>query len=509
MTGVATEEEVAYLDELAATTDEFADDPYGHVMWAYPWGEAGTELEDKSGPDDWQTEELQFIRDELRRGGDLGALILLAVRSGHGTGKTALFAWIAIWAITTRRDAKGVLTAMSGTQLRTKTWAELAKWYSLFIAREFWDLQATSLIPKGVSPADQRKWRLDGVTWSVVNTSAFAGLHNEGKRIVVLFDEASEIEDIIWEITRGALTDANTQIIWIVMGQPTQVTGEFFRCFVSGEWRTRTIDSRTSKFTNKKLLQEWIDRYQIDSDFVRVRVLGLPPRSGITNFISLEDVQHARRRNLEFRNQYTQYPKRMGVDPARFGDDKSVVVVRQGPKILGLWDYSGLDGPNLASRIVTEIWPLHSDISGCAVDAIGIGASCVDALARVNRTNSGAFPLLPVNVALNAWLEDEYHNLSAELWGRMRDWMKTADIPDKEDLQKQLVERKYGFDGRSRIQLESKDDMKRRGLDSPDMADAIALTFYEDTIVKSAANRVKKIERVAPRVVMWKGRAIG
>src|SRR5690606_38633063 len=112
------------------------------------------------------------------------------------------------------------------------------------------------------------------VPWSERNTEAFAGLHNAGKRIIVIFDEASAIPDIIWETTEGALTDVDTEILWFVFGNPTRNTGRFRDCFDGGKfahrWRQQKVDSRQVQRTNKKEIEDWIADYGLDSDFVRV-----------------------------------------------------------------------------------------------------------------------------------------------------------------------------------------------------------------------------------------------
>ena len=487
-------------DQLLEDLVSFENDPEGFVLWAFPWGEAGTPLEFHPGPDDWQLEELRDMGRRLQEGGDNGCLIQDAFRSGHGVGKSAFLSWLILWALTTRVRTRGVVTAVTDTQLRTKTWAEASKWFSMFIARDLFDMQATSLSPKSKDLTLKREWRIDAVSWSKMNTSAFAGLHNQGKRLVVLFDEASEIDNIIYEVTRGALTDKDTQIIWLLFGQPTQTVGEFFHAFDKGEFVPHTLDSRNSRFSNKKLLQKWIDTYGEDSDFVRVRVKGLPPRAGLRNFIPIDLIKAARKRELAQGSWY-QYPKRMGVDPAAFGDNLSVVTVRQGPKILGQWAFSGLDGPDLASRICLDIWPLHKEITGCAVDAIGIGADLCSALSRVKD-----FPLLRVNVAMPASDTDLYHNLRAELWGRSRKWLETAEIPDEDELEVHAVNLQYGFDAKSRFQLESKEDLKRRGLDSPDRWDSVALTFFEDTIIRVAAKKAVALPTRTRRAIVWGSR---
>jgi hypothetical protein len=144
--------------------------------------------------------------------------IQIARASGHGIGKSALVAWIILWAISTFEDTKGVVTANTENQLKTKTWAEVSKWHRMFIARDLFKMTATALFAN--DPLHERTWRIDMVPWSERNTEAFAGLHNQGKRILVIFDEGSAIPDLIWEVTEGALTDQDTQIIWMAVRQP-------------------------------------------------------------------------------------------------------------------------------------------------------------------------------------------------------------------------------------------------------------------------------------------------
>ena len=491
------------VDLILEEAAEFQDDPLGFAIWNYPWGAENSPLHKFPGPDTWQTDTLGEIGNALQAGAENGCLIQKAIRSGHGTGKSALVGMLCDWAMATMARTRGVVTAMTEPQLRTKTWSEIAKWHGMSLTQHLFEVQGRSIIAKGVDKSGQalsRIWRIDAVPWSVHAPSAFAGLHNLGRRILLIFDEASEIDDEIWRVSRGALTDANTQILWLVMGQPTQTSGQFYNCFSSKEWTCRTVDARQSRFSNKKLLQQWIEDYGEDSDFVRVRVRGLPPRAGISNFISVDAVQAARHRDMD-RTLWLQMPKRMSIDPARFGDDSSVITLRQGQKLIKQWKYSGLDGPDLASRAVLEVWQNHRDITGCAVDAIGIGASCCDALKRVQ-----GFPLLEVNVAAPATDDTTYTNLRAELWDRMRKWMQTAEIPDDQELENQLCSLKYGFDGKSRIQMQSKKDLKAEGYPSPDLADSLSLSFFEDVVIRKAALKAPHLPSRTRLGLVWNRR---
>ena len=225
-----------------------------------------------------------------------------ATASGHGIGKSTEVAWLILWSTMTHEDSRGVCTANTEGQLRNKTWPELSKWFALLqfdVLREMFVLEATSL--HSTQPGHERTWRFDAIPWSERNPEAFAGLHNAGKRIVLLFDEASSIIDAIWDTASGALTDAGTEILFLAFGNPTRNSGYFHSAFKGRhrtEWRHRMIDGRDVKRTNKAQLQAWIDTYGDDSDFVRVRVKGQFPRAGTTQFISTELVQGARKREV-------------------------------------------------------------------------------------------------------------------------------------------------------------------------------------------------------------------
>ena len=152
-----------------------------------------------------------------------------------GPGKSVLVAWVILWAITTHPDTRGIVTANTESQLRQKTWAELAKWFRLCLWRHWFDMTATAIYSSDA--AHEKTWRVDAAAWQERNVAAFAGLHNQGKRVLAVFDEASAIPDVIWETTEGALTDADTEIIWLVCGNPTRNTGRFRECF--GRFRHR------------------------------------------------------------------------------------------------------------------------------------------------------------------------------------------------------------------------------------------------------------------------------
>jgi hypothetical protein len=494
------------FEELAACRN----DPLRFVLWAFPWGEPGTVLENEEGPEPWQVDQLRRIGQRLRgETADAVSVIEEDISSGHGVGKSTQVAWLILWAISTHEDTRGVVTANTDTQLRTKTWAELSKWYQLFVAKQMFTLTATAIFIAGDN-VREKSWRIDAVPWSENNTEAFAGLHNKGKRIIVIFDEASTIADAIWDVTRGALTDKDTQIIWARFGNPTRTTGEFFKqCTTQKRNHYSRVDSRNVRFTNKGQIAAWIDDYGEDSDFVRVRVKGMFPRAGYANFISPEAVTKARRRDLPLAD-YQAHQKILAVDPARFGDDFSVITLRQGLKVHWQVKLSGFDGPDLASRIFDYIrgdiggmrpQASRHDATNCACivyDAIGNGADLDSALRRMQ----GRLPLLiPIQWGIPAKDSKSYSNQRSEAWGRMRDWLEEGQIPDDDELAEQLSSLDYGYDATFRIQLQSKKDLKRNGGKSPDCADSLALSMLPELIDRKVTTA--KAKPVTRRRVVW------
>lgn len=451
-------------------------DPLAFVMGAFPWGEVDTRLEKfPNGPEPWQKEILGLIKSGLV---DVNKAIQLAVASGHGIGKTALVSWIILWAISTKPDSRGVVTANTETQLKTKTWAELGKWFHMFIAKDFFSLTATALFAK--DSAHERTWRIDMVPWSERNTEAFAGLHNKERRILVVFDEASAIPDVIWETTEGALTDANTEIIWCVFGNPTRNTGRFRECFPGQRharaWKTKQVDSREVSLTNKDQIATWINAYGEDSDFVRIRVKGVFPRTGEMEFISSEDVAEAASRDAD---SHPHDPLVIGVDVARYGANETVIFFRKGRDARSIPPVR-LRGASVVQTAakVSEVCASYR-VDAVFVDGGGVGGGVVDNLRALHvHCFDIQFGSKPEAMGFAWGTEGErYANKRAEIWGSMRSWMKSGSIPYESDLMAQLVGPTYTYNLKNEILLEKKEEMMKRGLDSPDLADALALTF--------------------------------
>lgn len=459
----AQQAENALISDIA----KFTHDPLGFVLYAFPWGTG--ELAKFEGPDDWQREQLRVIGDKLKAGKiGVSEAIQMAIASGHGIGKSTFVAWIILWAISTHEDTKGVVTANTENQLKTKTWAELAKWYRMMICRHWFKLTATALFAR--DEEHEKTWRIDMVPWSERNTEAFAGLHNQGKRILLIFDEASAIPDNIWEVSEGALTDEDTEIIWLAFGNPTQNTGRFRECFgkFRHRWLTRKIDSRTVKITNKRKLQQWVDDYGEDSDFVRVRVRGEFPKTSANALLGPEDCDAAATRH-HTEDSYNYAAKILGVDVARQGTDRSVIFPRQGlaafkPKVLRIPDTM-----ELADQVAQAARSWGAD--AIFVDGTGgYGAGVIDRLRMLGFN--------PIEVQFAGRASDaRYFNKRSEMYFELKNWIQSGGaIPSSEDLKVELCATTYRFQG-DKFRLSEKEEIREEIGESPDLADALALTF--------------------------------
>lgn len=467
-----TDDEAAIV-EFAA---RHALDPLAWSKVAFDWGHG--ELEGMTGPREWQADILSIITERLANPETRFQPIQIAVASGHGVGKSALMGMLSNWGMSCFPDAKIVTTANTDTQLRTKTVPEISKWFRASITAHWFDTQAQSI--KSRDPLHTEAWRQDFVPWSQHNTEAFAGLHNIKRIIILEFDESSKIHDKVWEVAEGALTDEDTIIIWIVFGNPTRNSGRFRECFrrFRHRWVTRQIDSRTVPGTNKKKIAEWAADHGEESDFFKIRVRGQFPSQSALQFISADDVDAARQRHLR-PEMFSFAPVIIGVDPAWTGEDSLEIMLRQGlySKTLATMprNDNDVEVANLVARFEDEY----------KADAVFIDAGYGTGIVSVGTTLGRTWHLV--------WFGGKasnpgYLNKRAEIWGGVKDWIKAGGVIDPGDelLYQDLIgpETVPRMDGK--IQLESKEDMRERGLPSPNRGDALALTFAMP-VVKNVA----------------------
>jgi hypothetical protein len=452
------------LEEIADALVTCRADPELFVDTTFDWN--APELKGKS-PEKWQRAVLQAIRDGL----PLNKAVRIAVASGHGVGKTALTSWICLWAISTCRDARGILTASNEAQLQTRNRAEMRKWFRLWKGQPFFDLTATALLSADV--AHEQSWRLDFLPWNEHRPEAFAGLHNQGKRILVIMDEASVIPPIIWQTLEPVMTDVNTEIIWCAFGNPLHSVGPFRECFgrFQHRWTGFHVDARDVHISDKEQIKAWAEDHTEDSYFFMTRVRGEFPSFSALQFIPNDLVEAAMTREIVHA---PNEPLVLGVDVARFGDDSSVIYARKGMDARSILPmvYRGISSDRLEDMILD--FCSQNRVEVIFIDGAGVGGAVVDHLAH--RHN---LPVEDIQFGSRPNRGDavKYAQKRSEMWGAMRDAMRYLCIPRSSELRDQLIGPEYDYNLRGELQLEKKSDMKKRGLASPDIADALALTF--------------------------------
>ena len=390
--------------ELMDIIAGFHDDPVGYINYVFPWGEEGTPLEQYDGLRDWQLEFFTDLGEQIKERGFDGINpaepIQFSTSSGHGIGKSACTAMLIKFIHDTRPFSKGVVTANTSDQLKTKTWAELGKWHNMSITKDWSAYNSGKGNMNLRNIENPETWRVDAQTSKDENSESFAGLHAANSTPFYIFDEASAVAESIYEVANGGLTDGEP--MWFLFGNPTRNSGYFHSTHnkFKHRWTTRTIDSRDVEGTNNGLFAKWIEDFGEDSDFVRVRVRGLFPRSGSTQFISTDFIEGAINRDG--------YPDKtdpliIGVDVARQGDDQSVIYFRRGrdarttePLKLRLSDTMDLVG--VVSQVLSGAHPVTNRAvpQACFIDGCGVGGGVVDRLRQLG------FDVIDVNAATKA-----------------------------------------------------------------------------------------------------------
>lgn len=481
-TPIDAKDELTLMSRMWAK--DIKDDPLAFVMFAYPWGEVGTPLEHQTGPRHWQRDILQEIKEHIannrnREANKLVAQILQdAVASGRGIGKSALVAWLVHWMQSTRLGSTVIVTANTEQQLKSRTWAELGKWVTLAINGHWFEMTALSMRPaKWFEEALKRDLRIDtgyyyaqAQLWSEENPDAFAGIHNH-YGVMVIYDEASGIPHPIWTVTEGFFTEPIIDRYWFVFSNPRRNSGAFFECFHKNRnfWRLRKIDARSVEGTDRALYEKIIAQHGIDSYEACVEVRGEFPSQSVAQFIPITTARAAQERIPEPDGGA---PLVMGVDVARFGDDRSVISFRMGRDAKSIpWQfYNGIDTMQLAMR-VAEAADRYKP-QAIFVDGGGVGGGVVDRLKELK------YRVIEVQAGESADDKEKYGNKRVEMWDRMREWLHIGAVPNDEDLFNDLIGIEYRYNvTTTQLMLERKDEMKKRGLASPDLADALALTF--------------------------------
>jgi phage terminase large subunit len=431
----------------------------------------------------------------------------MSIRSGHGTGKDAFASWMILWFMSTRPYAKVACTAPTARQLGDILWSELAKWLRRSKLESEFVIQKDKFYHKS-SP---KEWWTRAISPSVRATKedqaeTLAGLH--GDHLLIIVDEASGVNDPVFIPLEGAMTQEDNHVLLI--GNPTKNTGYFhetqFHPQISRKWTKFHWDSRKSTNVSKEMVQYFTEKYGEDSNVFRIRVAGEPPLDDENTFIPLSWALQCKGNEFDVDETWPLY---LAVDVARYGEDESIILPRRGNKIYPWENFKGLSTIKLAQHVLRTY--IDNDASGVGIDEIGVGGGVVDWLIEDPR-GLGPDVTYGINVAESSSDNKKYRRLRDELWAKVREKCmntdysfpdvtirkKGVDINIGDEIANELSSVYYKIDGNGAIQIESKHDMKARGLQSPNIADALCISeYFHSTAFAYWGKQSKKVEELA------------
>lgn len=434
-------------------------------------------------PEDWQKDVLESLLTYDK----------ISIKSGHGTGKTALLSWIILWWLSCRLPCKIAVTANTSNQLSDILWSEIGKWHRNLPQgfKDLFEFKSDKINLVGVKDS-----------FCVARTArreqpeALQGFHSPN--MLFIADEASGIDDLIFQVAEGSLSTPNAKVL--LTGNPTRSSGYFFDTFhtMSHRWKNFTVSCHDSQQVNQGFIEDMKTKYGEDSNVYRIRVLGEFPDNSDDSIIPLHLISESIKRDIEPSTDDVVW----GLDVARFGNDKTALAKRQGNTLLEkVKTWQGKDLMETVGLVVTEYeaLPYSKRPTEILVDSIGIGAGVADRLQELVDCQ-----VTPVNVAELPGLQEKYLRLRDELWFLAREWFESRDakIPEDENLIAELVTPRYSFMSNGKIKVESKEQMKKRGHQSPDLADAFCLTFGSRGAFANA-NRNYKWNRPIERDYKW------
>lgn len=422
------------------------------------------------------------------------------VRSSHGIGKSYIAARTALWFLYSHPDSKVITTAPSFRQVEDILWREMRVAH----AKSKYDLGGKML---------QTTLNLDN-DWFALGLSTdqpdrFQGFH--AVDILLIIDEAAGVKEDIFNASEGIVSSDHSRVLYI--GNPTNLSGAFYNSFKLENWNKIhisafdtpnfttfgiTLDDIRSNTWLPKITSELPAPYLVSPEWVydkylswgegnpmwESRVLGNFPQQGEDTLIPLIKIEEAITRQIENKPEDIEV---IGVDVARFGSDKTIFVYRKGTKVLDMKEFSHMDLMSTAQALNTYIG-MHP-MASVNIDEIGLGAGLVDRIKQMNPMKN----IQGVNVGNPSKNNEMFINIRAESYWALRDRFVNGDIqlPNDEQLMAELASIKYKFTPRGQIQIESKDDMKKRGMHSPDKSDALMLSFM---VEKRKPNILQYIE---------------
>ncbi|CDM57386.1 terminase large subunit domain-containing protein [Rhizobium favelukesii] len=403
----------------------------------------------------WQEDFLRALAAGERR---------LSVRAGHGVGKSTVCSWAMIWFMLTRYPQKTVCTAPTAGQLFDALFSELKFWINKLpaVLRDTIEAFSDRIVLKS-SPEGSF---ISARTSSADRPEALAGIHSEN--VLLICDEASAIPEQVYESAAGSMSGHSASTVLI--GNPTRNSGLFFLSHhrLSGEWKTFHVPCTANPLVSEDFVRQISTTYGETSNAFRVRVLGEFALKEDDTLIPAELIDSAMSRDVvPDPNTGLIY----GLDVARFGDDRTVLVKRRGNVMAEIKSWNGADLMETVGKVMAD-WRIDKPEIVC-VDSIGLGAGVADRLRELGVN------VRDVNVSEVAAFNPQAAKLRDELWLTTRDWLATraVHIPKHDELRQELVAPTYTFLSNGKLKVEGKGDMKKRGMRSPDLADALCLTF--------------------------------
>jgi len=405
-----------------------------------------------------------------------------AIRGPHGLGKTALAAWVVIWAVVVFPDVKAVTTASAWRQLTKFLWPEIRKW----AGRANWKLLGLEIRwGKELLSLSLKMGQREAFAAASNNPDLIEGAHAE--TVVYVFDEAKAIPDDTWDAAEGAFSgagaDTGRRAFALAISTPGPPSGRFYdihsRKAGTHSWWTRHV-TLPEAIAAGRISQTWVDQMgqlwgTTSSEYMN-RVLGEFDETGSNNLIPLRWVQLAIQRWRLWQG-IGQGSVSYGLDVAREGDDKTALAKLVGRCLERIAYFEKKSTMWTVGRVAMEAGKTDQ----IAVDVIGMGSGVTDRLQELGYATWG------INVQWKTDVTDrhgnlQFVNLRSAIWWMIRDMLDPENpfalgIPDDEILIADLVAPKWGFASTGRIVVESKKEIKKRLKRSPDGADAFGLAI--------------------------------
>lgn len=432
-------------------------------------------------PDPWQERVFRDLVDGR----------MVSVKSGQGVGKTGTEAIIALWFLCCFPYAKVVATAPTKRQLNDVLWAEIDKWRTRSpVLSRILKWTKSYVYVAGY----EKRWFATART--ATRPENMQGFHEDNMLFII--DEASGVPEPIMEAILGTLSGVNNKLL--MCGNPTKTSGTFYDSHTRDRatYRCHTVNSEKSPRTNKENIKSLERKYGRESNVFRVRVLGEFPLQEDDVFIPLSLIEKSI--NSEYIPRRTPEKIQIGCDVARFGDDKTVIGYRVDEKLDFYKKAHGQDTMKTADNIVelgeslVRRYKYKYKIPVC-VDDTGVGGGVVDRLNQLKRSYPDRFWWMEViRIQFGKRIKHRYyHDSTTWMMGVLRKLIDSYEddgtpkpveiiLPDDSDLVGQLSGRKYELTDQAKQKVESKEEMKKRDLPSPDEADCVLLCVVPVTL---------------------------